>query len=119
SLQRIRLQKLNPFEPVTYSIGQISAGSAPNVIPNEVQFSGTGRFLHEKQGEHMLNEFKRLLQITCEKYECTYEFVEEPFLMRLLVQNEPNCAQLAKEAVEKALGKEALISYDAWMASEP
>src|SRR5699024_9053921 len=50
---------------------------------------------------------------------CTYEFVEEPFLMRLLVQNEPNCAQLAKEAVEKALGKEALISYDAWMASEP
>ncbi|HLS65872.1 MAG TPA: amidohydrolase [Pseudogracilibacillus sp.] len=118
-LECARLRVLNPFEPVTYSIGKLTAGSAPNVIPNELQFSGTGRFLHEAQGEQMLAEFKRLLRISCEKHQCTYEFVEEPFLMRLLVYNDERCAALAHAAVEKVLGHEAVIHYPAWMASEP
>lgn len=118
-LERARLRTLNPFEPITYSIGKLTAGSAPNVIPNELQFSGTGRFLHEAQGELMLAEFKRLLRVACEKHQCTYEFVEEPFLMRLLVYNDEQCAALAHDAVEKVLGRDALIHYPAWMASEP
>lgn len=118
ALQAARLRSLDPFKPITYSIGKIHAGSAPNIIPSDVEFQGTVRFLHEEQGEKAFEEFNYLLALTCEKHGCTFEQVEEMRFFNLFVYNEATCATIAKEAIEKSLGEEALIHYPAWMASE-
>src|SRR5699024_5283667 len=49
-LQAMKLNRLDPFMPITYSIGSISSGGAANVIPDSLEFSGTARYLHYKQG---------------------------------------------------------------------
>lgn len=119
NLRVMRLNSLNPFNPITYSIGSISAGSAANVIPETLQFSGTARYLHYQQGKNAEKEFKRLLEKICDLHNCTYEFVQEPIAMDLNVYNEENCAAIALNSVKNSLGENALINYPAWMASEP
>lgn len=118
-LQTARMRKLNPFEPITYSIGSIHGGSSSNIIPDELTFSGTARFLHEEQGEKALQQFIRLLEEACRKNNCTFEFIEDPALFPLFVYNEKKCSEIAQKAIRAALGEDALITYDAWMASEP
>src|SRR5699024_10877576 len=99
--------------------GSVQAGAAPNVIPAELTFSGTARFLHEAQGERAVKEFERLLEASCEKNNCTFEYIEEPMLMRLFVYNDETCASIAEGALTRAVGEESLFHYPAWMASEP
>lgn len=118
-LQRLRLKSLDPFQPVTYSVGSVKAGDAANVIPEELRFNGTCRYLHYEQGVAATNEFMRLLEEVCETNRCTYEYVAKPEPKNTLVYNEETCAKIAEGAIKTALGEEALYSYPAWMASEP
>lgn len=118
SLKGLRLSGLDPYKPVTYSIGSIHAGSAPNIIPESLEFSGSIRFLHYEQGLKMEQEFKRVLEKTCELYRCTYEFIQEPKVADSVVNNQADCAAVANESVKKALGENTLYDYPAWLASE-
>ncbi|MGE7770301.1 amidohydrolase [Viridibacillus arvi] len=118
NLRVMRLNKLDPFNPITFSIGSISAGSASNVIPETLQFSGTARFLQYEQGEKAEKEFKSLLKNICDLHNCTYEYVKEPNAMNLFVYNEENCAAIALNSIKNAIGENAIIHYPAWMASE-
>ncbi|MGG1658308.1 amidohydrolase [Brevibacillus sp. NRS-1366] len=118
-LKAMRLTSLDPFKTVTYSIGSIRAGSAANVIPDTLEFSGTVRYLQYEQGLMAEKEFKRILEKTCDLHQCTYQYLIEPKAVDLLVYNQTDCAVIAADAVEKSMGKKALYPYPAWMASEP
>lgn len=117
-LKDLRVSVLNPFKPVTYSIGTVHAGSAPNIIPESLEFGGSIRFLHYEQALKIEQEFKRILEKTCELYRCTYEFIQEPKSADSVVNNQEDCAAIASESVQKALGANTLYHYPAWMASE-
>src|SRR5699024_97656 len=106
-------------KPITYSVGSIHAGSSANVIPDELRFSGTARFLHKEQGEAAVQLFTRLLDEACHKNNCNYEFIDDPVPINLFVKNEETCSKIAEEAITKALGEDVLTEYYAWMASEP
>ena len=41
NLQALRMRDVNPLECLTLSIGTVQAGSAYNVIPNELFFGGS------------------------------------------------------------------------------
>lgn len=118
-LQAIKLNRLDPFKPVAYSIGSLSAGTTANIIPETLEFSGTVRFLHYEQGVKMQQEFNRLLDKNCDVYNCTYEYIEESAPMNLFVYNEATCAAIAKDSIVHALGEQTITHYPAWMASEP
>lgn len=118
-ITKMTLQQLNPHEPVTFSIGSLQAGEAANVIPDELRFAGTFRFLHKAQGERIVHQFKHILQNVCDMHHCSYEFKLEPQAKDLLVYNNAQCATIAENAVKKALGSDALQPFSAWMASEP
>lgn len=118
NLKAMRLNTLDPFKIITYSIGTINSGSAANIIPENLQFSGTARYLDYDQGSHAAKEFKRILEKTCDLHNCTYEFITEPQESDLIVYNQKDCAQLAINAVKNAIGIDALHSMPAWMASE-
>jgi amidohydrolase len=46
-LQQIVSRKIDPLETAVFSIGNISGGSAVNIIPNDVKFSGVSRTYSE------------------------------------------------------------------------
>ena len=118
-INTMRMLRLNPHQPLTFSVGTVQAGDAANVIPETLTFAGTFRFLHIEQGKQVEQQFKQLLQDVCRAHKCTYKFIKEPVAKELFVYNHDQCAQIATKAVEKALGKEALATLPAWMASEP
>ncbi|MEI3613382.1 peptidase dimerization domain-containing protein [Pseudogracilibacillus sp. SO30301A] len=117
-LQAARIRSLKPFEPITYSVGSIQAGSSANVIPDDLCFSGTARFLQEEQGKAARQLFIRLLDEACHKNNCNYDFIQEPVPIHLFVDNEETCSEIAANAIIKTLGKNALTEHHAWMASE-
>ncbi len=119
SLRAMRLNALDPFQVITYSIGQISAGGAANVIPEDLRFSGTARYLHYEQGVKAEQQFIRLLEKICDLHHCTFEFIAKPKAVDLLVYNEESCASIAEDAVKSSLGANAIMNHPAWMASEP
>lgn len=118
NLKSMRMNMLDPFQTITFSIGSIQAGSVANIIPETLQFSGTFRFLHYEQGLKAEKEFKRILRNICELHHCEFEYVAEPKAMNLSVYNQEDCAAIALESVKKALGEEAVANHPAWMASE-
>lgn len=118
NLKSMRLNRLDPFQTITISIGSLHAGALDNIIPETLQFSGTCRFMHAEQGLRAEAEFKRMLETICELHSCTYEYVYEPKAMDLLVYNQEDTAEIAAQAIKTALGKEALTTFPAWMASE-
>lgn len=119
NLRAMRLNALDPFKTITYSIGHISAGAAANVIPEELRFKGTARYLQYEQGLSAEREFIRLLDKTCDLHNCTYDFIAKPKARDSAVYNQENCAAIALDAVKSSLGEDANIHYPAWMASEP
>lgn len=118
-LQSMRLRKLDPFQPITYSVGKLVSGTAVNIIPETLEFGGTIRYLHFEQGKAMIEEFKKIIETTCEKNGFTYEYVNKPKAIDLPVYNQEQCAAIAEKAIEKALGKDIATSHPMWMASEP
>ncbi len=119
NLRAMRLTSLDPFQTITYSVGSISAGAAANVIPEDLHFSGTVRYLQYNQGVRAAEEFNRLLEKTCDLHNCTFDYLTKPKAKDTLVYNNETCAEIAENAIKSTLGEEALIHYPAWMASEP
>lgn len=114
-LMAMRLNSLNPHDPITFSVGMVSAGEAANVIPDEIEFSGTCRYLNVEQGRAAASELKRLLEATCEVHQCQFEYVVEPIARDVLVYNQEDCVEIAKKSIDE----DKLASHPAWMASEP
>src|SRR5699024_6535921 len=115
----MRMDTLNPFDPITFSMGKVQYGSTRNIISDTLTFGGTFRYLDHTQGIDASEEFKKLLATSCDVYNCSYEYIREPFAADFSIYNEETCAQIAEEAITEVLGKDALTTYPAWMASEP
>lgn len=118
-LKSSRMNSLDPFKAITFSIGSVNGGSNHNVIPESLNFKGTYRFLHYDQGVKAEKEFKDKLDKIAALHDCTYEYIIPPKAMNLSVYNQEDCAAIASEAVKNSIGGECLYHYPAWMASEP
>lgn len=62
ALQTIVSRRLNPATPGVVTIGTIQAGSAPNVIPDRANLSGTVRAIEPVSRQMMLDEVKRVAE---------------------------------------------------------
>lgn len=118
-LKSSRMNSLDPFKAITFSIGSVNGGSSHNVIPDSLNFKGTYRFLHYEQGLKAEQEFRDKLDKIAALHDCTYEYIMEPKAMDLSVYNQEDCAEIAFDAVKDSIGEESIYNYPAWMASEP
>ena len=117
-LLSLRLQKIDPYKTLTYSIGTLSGGVVGNVIPQTVTFGGTMRtFDADGEGMKFYNEFKHLIDKTCEayKYRPIYNVYTKP---GSAVVNDPEMAQWARKVIGAELGDENVRAWEPWMASE-
>lgn len=64
ALQTIRSRNLSPYEPGVITIAQIHGGLRDNIIPLEVQLSGTVRLLNPRSQDEVEKRFREILDGT-------------------------------------------------------
>jgi len=116
SLQQIRSRLCHPLTPMVLTFGKLIADGATNVIPHEVQLSGTFRTFDEKWREEGKNHIRRIITETCAAYGCTAE-IDMPDGYPCVVNNEEITSK-ARNFAEKWIGKEKIQTLEVRMTSE-
>ena len=117
-LLSLRLQKVDPYKTCTYSVGTVDGGVVGNVIPQTVTFGGTMRtFDRDDAGMKFYEEFRHLIDKTCEAYRCTPTY-NSYGLPGLATVNDPACAQFARKVIADEIGAEQVMTTEPWMGSE-
>ena len=115
ALNGIVSRRLNPFAPAVVSIGSIHGGFTENVIPEEVNITGTLRFTDESVHQQIHTEIKRafdIIKVLGGDYEIKYEIGGPPMINDKYVSDviEKAGKELLGEAnvgeIEKTLGAE-------------
>ncbi len=103
--KELRMRLVPPDVPFTSSINSVNAGSAHNVTPEELTFSGTARTYDFESGLRFREQFEKIIRLNCELFGCTPEFIlwKGPTLP---VINQQDAARFARNAAELAVGKE-------------
>lgn len=106
------------FKNCTYSVGQVNAGTAKNIIPETLSFSGTMRtFDMEQEGDKFFEEFINMLEKTTKEHGCKTEY-NMPVISNLPLINDSVFAFFARESINKKLGKNFTETGEPWMATE-
>lgn len=117
TLQTIVSRRLDPGAPAVVSVGEIHAGSAPNIIPESATLSGTTRSLDPQVRQQIHRELERIVQRVCQAHglepQLNLELGPPPIV------NEERPIQWARKAVASLLSSEGLVSLDSYnMAGE-
>ena len=107
AIQTIVSRKLNPATPGVVTVGQISAGNAPNVIPDRASLRGTIRAVDPDSRRLMHDELRRLADAIGAAFGVQAS-VSMPEGTPPLVNPEGPVA-VAREAASRVLGKHALV----------
>ena len=89
-----------------------------NIVPDELTFAGTLRtFNVEGAGAPFMKQFMDVLEAECKLCQCTYEIISmrDPLFENY---NNEKCSEIARNAVKKYIGEEALTKAEPWMACE-
>lgn len=103
ALNAIVSRRLNPFQPAVVSIGTIKGGFAQNVIPEQVEITGTLRYADQETHPQIRREIQRAFEIARNlggDYELKFEYGGPPMI------NHTAAADLLREAGIAILGKE-------------
>lgn len=101
-LQTVVSRENHPVYPAVMTVGSIHAGSAPNIIPDYAEMSGTLRSLNPESRRAMQDAIDRIVQSCCESMRGHGE-VEWEKGMPPLVNND-EVIDMVAAAAEKALG---------------
>ncbi len=107
ALNAIVSRRMHPFKPAVVSIGTINGGFAQNVIPAEVEITGTLRYADPETHPQIRKEIERAFAISQNlggDYELRFEFGGPPMI------NHASAADLLREAGIAVLGKENVHS---------
>lgn len=117
-MNMIRMKYVSPTDVLTFSIGKVECGTALNIVPGELTFAGTIRtFNVEGAGASFMKQFMDVIEAECRLNQCTYEIIsmKDPLFENY---NNETCSAIAKNAIKKYLGEEALTATQPWMACE-
>ncbi len=107
ALQTIVSRKINPVDSAVLSITQFNAGSAHNVIPNEVKMSGTVRTLLPETRDNMPKMMEKLISGIVEANGGSYDLEYTPYYPPVI--NDPEITDLVKHAASEVLGHENVV----------
>ena len=116
SLQTIVSRRTSPFEPVVITIGEIHGGTARNIMAGSAFLTGTVRTWHRDVRERIADRMERIAGKTAHAFGAQLQFQFEAG--NPSVENDPTCAQVAREAVVEVLGEEAVGAYEGTLAGE-
>jgi amidohydrolase len=73
AIYAIPSRRINPLRGCVVSLGEISGGAVPNVIPNEVYIQGTIRSYHDEVREQLWAEVENVFKLS-QQMGGSYEF---------------------------------------------
>ncbi len=115
ALQSIVSRNTNPQESVVVSIGQFSAGTTFNVIPDRVVLKGTVRSYEQRLHRMAYRRILEMAQNMATAFGCTATM--ETVAIVSSVVNDPAPTAKVREAAERVMGAEAIVERRT-MASE-
>lgn len=115
ALYAIPSRRVNPLDPSVVSLGQVSGGAAPNVIPNEVMLRGTIRSMSPDVREQLWQDVENALKIS-ELLGGSYELQITKGYPALV--NDPKVNQWMKQVVIDLLGPEVQVDSRFGMGAE-
>ena len=117
-INMIRMKYVAPTDILTCSVGFVNCGTVRNIIPDELTFGGTIRtFNVDGAGTPFVKQMMDVVEKECELCQCTYEILHMPDPL-FECQNNAVCSEIAKNAVRKYIGEDAVTVAQPWMASE-
>ena len=116
SLQQVRSRLCHPLTPMVLTFGKLIADGATNVIPHEVQLSGTLRTFDEKWRIEAKNHIERIITETCAAHGCTAE-IDIPDGFPCVVNNE-EITKKARSYASEWVGEYAIRTLEVRMTSE-
>jgi len=106
AINAIVSRRLDPFDPAVVSIGKIYGGEAENVIPHQVELSGTLRFMNNKVRQQIHDEVQRAFEVARTlggDYSLEIETGSLPMV------NDPRAVELIKNAATGLIGAENVL----------
>lgn len=107
AIQTIVARRLNPATPGVVTVGQISAGSAPNVIPDRATLRGTIRAIEPASRKLMHEELRRLAESIAAAHGARAEVRMPEGTPPLVNPEQP--VEWSRKAVTSVLGSDALV----------
>jgi len=115
AIHNIISRRLRPFEPAVISIGTINGGQVDNVIPAEVDLSGTIRFLSKDAQKLLHAEIERAMEIA-KTMGGNYELrIVEGYPPK---KNHPQINSLFRTTIEDMIGLDKLVVPEPEMGAE-
>lgn len=112
------VNQIDVEKTVTLGIGQIHAGTAMNIIPDQAFVNGTLRYFDEAEGLKALDIFKKVATLTAQAHNCEVEFSEQTGIAMPATINDLDLALLGRESVLKVFGSASLVYDEPWFGSE-
>ncbi|WP_053955514.1 M20 metallopeptidase family protein [Inediibacterium massiliense] len=107
NMQSIISRRLNPVKPAVISFCTIHGGEGHNVIPNEVEVSGTIRTFDEEIREWIPKTMEEILKGICLGCGASYTFKLTKHFPPLI--NHDNMTDLVKASAQKIIGEENIL----------
>ncbi|MBV9850679.1 MAG: amidohydrolase [Armatimonadetes bacterium] len=107
ALQTLVSREIDPVEPAVVSVTQVSAGTAPNVIPETVRLAGTVRTHSNAVREAIPERMRRVVEGVCAAGRAHAEIHFRQGTPPLV--NDPSVAALIADAAGETLGRENVI----------
>jgi amidohydrolase len=107
AIQSIVSRNTDPSQGLVVSVTQVQAGSATNVIPEEIMLAGTIRALNENIREHAMKRLEELANSICQAHDlrCQVIFGDGYPIMR----NHEPISLFVAEAATEMLGEDKVI----------
>lgn len=115
AIQGIRSRRTDPTAPSVVTIGSIHGGSATNIIPHEIKFSGTIRSYTEEIRTQLHEELDRAFQIA-RVMGGDYELSIERGYPSLY--NDPSVAELISDVAKGFIGEDKTLPAKPMMGAE-
>lgn len=100
-LQQVVARNVDPFKSAVLTIGTIHGGTAPNVIPDEVTFTGTIRTMDKGVQQMMPKRLEAVVRGVCEAAGASYKLEYDPGYPVLV--NDVACTEIARAAALRVL----------------
>jgi amidohydrolase len=115
-LQSIVSRRISPVQPAVISVGQLTAGSNYNIIPNEAFITGTIRTFSEETRQFIFGEMKKLSEGICATFgaqaEVSYILGTPPLV------NDKEMSRFAEGVVRECYGDEVAVEVEPVMGAE-
>jgi amidohydrolase len=116
AIQSIVSRNTDPSRGLVVSVTQVQAGTATNVIPEEVMIAGTIRALNEDVREHAMKRLEEMANSICQAHDlrCQVSYGDGYPIMR----NHEPVSRFVAEAATEMLGEDKVIIRQPKFGSE-